>query len=145
MALRGEYDVKAILGQLPRKLRAAAGRAADMTSAWASVGEVLLASVRKNFDAGGRPTPWLPLKSVPSGRNRSAGSRKILVDSARLMRSISYSPRPDGLSMGTNVVYGATHQFGRGSVPARPFLVVQSEDEPKIVAILERYLVGDLR
>jgi phage gpG-like protein len=46
--------------------------------------------------------------------------------------------------VGTNVVYAATHQFGRGAIPARPFLMLQDEDRPAICDVLRDYMLRPL-
>jgi len=109
-------------------------------------GERMLRSIRQNFQAGGRPDSWKPSKKK---------SGKTLIDSARLMNSITYRLEGEVVAIGTNVVYAAAHQFGvdkqvsvRGRakrqvgghhqrtgkgtrhmmLPARPFLLVQDAD-----------------
>lgn len=155
---------------LDRALRSVQHRVIDMTPAWQQVGEHLLGSIRDNFEAGGRPEPWQPLLETTllrraGGRRRAYTKRgdrlrapaarkmaraKVLIDSARLMNSITYQAAPRHVDVGTNVIYGATHQFGRDSgrgapIPARPFLVIQAEDEPVMSGILERYILEPLR
>jgi phage gpG-like protein len=53
-----------------------------------------------------------------------------------------YQVSSDGLSFGTDRVYGATHQFGdpERNIPERPFLGVSSDDEREILEILSEYL-----
>lgn len=70
-------------------------------------GLVLLRSIAQNFKAGGRPMRWHPSKRAL----REGG--KTLIDTARLMRSISMRVLGKMLTVGTNVVYGAIHQLGR--------------------------------
>lgn len=109
-------------------------------------GERMVRSVRLNFSAGGRPNPWKPTKK-PRG--------KTLIESARLMNSITYQVDGEMVAIGTNVVYAAAHQFGVDKqvsvaartkrhlggrrlragkrnrhmfLPARPFLLVQTSD-----------------
>lgn len=69
-------------------------------------------SIRMNFDAGGRPTPWTPRKTV-SKRQRG---RKLLVISGALK---NVSARPDTVNLKVELTtdprasaYAATHQFG---------------------------------
>jgi|SRR5579871_3581557 len=47
-----------------------------------------------------------------------------LLDSGRLRNSIQVTPTQTGISVRTNLVYAATHQYGRDHIPARPFLPV---------------------
>ena len=92
---------------------------------------------------------------------------KTLVDSARLMQSITSNASDTGVEVGTNVLYAAIHQFGgtiraktsRGlrfkigkgrdaswatrqsvTIPARPFLGIDAEDEAEIIQIATDWL-----
>lgn len=122
-------------------------------------GERMLRSVRLNFQGGGRPNPWKPSK-------KKAG--KTLIDSARLMNSITYRLEGEVVAVGTDVVYAAAHQFGvdkqvsvpartkrhldgrrlrtgKGTrhmlLPARPFLLVQDSD----LAYLQKRITEHLK
>jgi len=75
-------------------------------------GLVLLRSISKTFKAGGRPVRWKPSK-----RAQLAGG-KTLIDTARLMRSITMKVTGKTLMVGTNVKYAAMHQLG-GKVAGR--------------------------
>jgi len=75
-------------------------------------GLVLLRSVAKTFKAGGRPVRW-----KPSNRAQFSGG-KTLIDTARLMRSITMKVTGKTLKVGTNVKYAAMHQLG-GKVAGR--------------------------
>jgi phage virion morphogenesis protein len=121
--------VKVDARRLRRALRAA-GR--DMGDAWAEVAELILTSVVRNFSAGGRPQRWAPLK---------VGGASHLNKTGRLRNSIVPRSDSDSATVGTNVIYAATHQFGRGAIPARPFLVLQDEDIDEIGRIIGRRIV----
>lgn len=69
-------------------------------------GMVLLRSVSKNFKSGGRPGKWK--KSI---RAKESGGQ-TLVDTARLKNSITMQVEGKKLTVGTNVVYAAIHDFG---------------------------------
>ena len=47
---------------------------------------------------------------------------RILQDTGRLRTSIMFNMSGNTGYIGTNVLYAATHQFGRDNIPARPFL-----------------------
>lgn len=142
-----------------------AAKTGNLTPAMKIIGEIVVRSVKENFRQGGRPEKWKPLSQrtlhgvvgkkgykksgeLRAGSVRRLKDRKILVASKRLMDSISYKEEKDKVTIGTNVVYGALHQFGgkagRGkkvNVPERPFLMVQDEDWPAIKEALEDYLM----
>lgn len=159
-------SIKLQAQDLERAIQTAVTNCHDMRPAWAQVGEYMLGSVESNFDAEGRPDRWEPLKQktllAKAGGKRQAtkrrggftaraqriiGGNKILTASRRLRRSMTYEADSGGVSVGTNVEYAATHQFGRTSgrgapIPARPFLVIQPEDEQEIGKILEQHIAG---
>jgi phage virion morphogenesis protein len=99
-------NIKTLFGILDRKL-------GDMSPIMSHVADVLLYSVRKNFDAGGRPR-WESLsestKTVRKRKGQWPGS--ILVQIGRLRDSIVTAHGKDWASVGTNVKYAKTQQFG---------------------------------
>jgi phage virion morphogenesis protein len=70
------------------------------------IGEIVRTSVKKNFEAGGRPVSWKSSKAAEKE------GRKTLVKTSRLMKSINARAYPDSTAVGTNVVYAAIHQKG---------------------------------
>lgn len=119
-------EIKALLGRLSQRTK-------DLTPVMRTIGQIIRSSVIKNFEEGGRPKKW-----QPSQRALMAGGL-TLVDSGRLKNSINAKASSDRVEIGTNVIYGAIHQLGgkagRGkkvSIPARPFLAVQTEDWTEI-------------
>lgn len=109
------------------------------------IGEILVASIEKNFREGGRysvgeggefvggPTKW-----IESSRAKKQ-SGKTLVDTAQLSTSITYEATASGVEVGTNKIYGAIQHFGGETgrdksvtLLARPYLVVQDEDLEEI-------------
>lgn len=82
--------------------------------------------VAEGFRASSAPSgePWKPLARARA-RNRRKGDRgEPLVDTGRLRASVTTRPRvsEDGFVITADPVYAATHQYGRGAIPARPFL-----------------------
>jgi len=142
----------------------------NLRPAMVIIGEIVQASVIRNFEEGGRPAKW-----DPSGRARATGG-KTLVDKGiggGLEGSISYRASTNSVAIGTNKKYAAIHQFGGktaahiirpknkaalfwpgaghplksvnhpGSrIPARPYLMVQDKDWAEIRAALARYMTG---
>jgi phage virion morphogenesis protein len=152
-----DQPLRDALAQLRRRLD-------DLTPAMSVIGRIVRASVVRNFEAGGRPR-W-PV----SVRARREGGM-TLINSARLMRSVTAQASRDSVAVGTNVAYAAIHQFGGrtgprviepkkkkalrtpygifrrvrhpgSKIPARPFLAVQTEDWTEIAAAVNDYLTG---
>lgn len=86
--------------------------------------------------------PKLSARSI-----RIMSTAAILKDRGRLVRSIRRKALPEGVAVGTNLIYGAIHQFGgpagRGKkvqIPARPYLGVSDEDLSDIKDCLEDFI-----
>lgn len=82
---------------------------------------------------------------APSARAEAEGG-KTLIDTARLMRSITYAADVDHVRVGTNVTYGAAHQSpsddGTGKLkrPKRSFLGINDADLAKLQQIALEHL-----
>ena len=112
-----------------------------------AVKEVMIPSFQKNFDSGGRPG-WQPLADYTVEVRGSA--TPILVRSGALQRTMGQM----GIwtitdqhavieRLPENVWYGNIHQSGsrkKTVIPARPFALIQPEDEEKIVEIFDEWL-----
>lgn len=111
------------------------------------IGEIIVASIEKNFREGGRyavdpndseqyvggPTKWIESKRAKEQ------SGKTLVDTSQLSTSITYVASASGVEFGTNKVYGAIQHFGGETgrnksvtLLPRPYLVIQDEDYEEI-------------
>ncbi len=93
-------------------------------------------SVIKNFIAEGRPKKWEGLSDATLIRRRKGkgtGTATILSDTGILRQSISSIWDKMTAKVGTNLVYGAVHQFGfvRHNIPERPFLMFQQGEAEK--------------
>ena len=131
-------------------------------------GRVLVRSVTENFEAEGRPKAWKPLaESTLFGRlgggsligkkgreltraQKRLSNVKILQDTGLLKNSARAEVTGNTLRVGPSgpaAIYAAIHQFGgkagRGrkvTIPARPFLVVQPEDETELLDLIRRQI-----
>ncbi|MBI2801253.1 MAG: phage virion morphogenesis protein [Gammaproteobacteria bacterium] len=88
---------------------------------------------------------WTPLtdKYLRSKRKReSRNPNAILVRDRTLLDSIRHQTGTDEVSWGTNLPYGATHQFGRPeqNLPARPYLGLSAEDERTVLDVIHDHL-----
>lgn len=115
------------------------------------IGEYLLPAHQDRIAQGISPdgTPFEPLdpKYVTSKRKReSRGVDQILILDDFLHGDLAYQVDAQGLALGTNLVYGATHQFGRSEagIPARPFLGFSDADLDEIELIARDYLADIL-
>lgn len=141
--------IRDMLGDTGRSL-------ADCTELfWDIQAEVFVPSAAQTFDAGGRPVGWPSLSEAYALRKaRAVGHTQILVWSESLMDSVAsesgneYSVREVGkhrMLFGTERPWASVHQDGGGSVPARPFLIVQDEDYEKILDMSVDWLLQNGR
>lgn len=129
--------------QVQRVLAELLHRAEDLTEAFEGIGIYLSGSHDERWDDQQSPdgAPWAPLS--PKYQQRKKRNRdKILVLDELLQGSLAFNASKDSVEFGTNLIYGATHQFGDDSrnIPARPFLGISEDDEAEILEILRDYL-----
>ncbi len=130
-----------------RKLTAALERLAAVCArpreALVEIGEYLLESTEQRFSDQADPEgrPWAPLSPAYQARKKKRKDL-ILVLNGYLADFQAPQVSDDEVSVGTNLVYAATHQFGRpeANIPARPFLGLSDDDRAEILAILTEHI-----
>lgn len=145
-------------------LASAVSRLANPTPLYDDIGGMLVASTQDRFERETGPdgSPW------PQSLRAKFEGGKTLSDTRRLFNSMTHEASADGVSVGTNVIYAAIHQMGgviraktsgglkfRGignggwvtkqsvTIPARPFLGLDADDEKEIANIAGDYVTGD--
>jgi phage virion morphogenesis protein len=132
------------VAQIEQRLGRLAALDGQLTPLMDEIAQALLASTQRRFEdeAGPDGTAW--------AQTKRGGS--ILRDQGHLYQSLT--PEADGHSaaVGSNLVYARIHQLGgeagRGlsvSLPARPFLGLDSEDKAEISALVRDYMLGLIR
>jgi len=133
---------------LRARLLALQSKLADTSQAMSEIAEVMLIGVHDRFDSetapdGGR---WKAHSAATVARR--GGRATILRERGRLIGSIHPASDRTSARVGTNLVYGAIHQFGgrtgRGhaaAIPARPYLGFSAEDMDRIGETLEEWLM----
>lgn len=112
--------------------------AMELTDLAFNIGAILESSTKRRIaDEKTAPdgTPWVPWsESYDETRNHSVHS--LLVGEGDLRDSIQNYSTGTTTRVGTNMIYGAIHQFGGEEVdiaiPARPYLGLSAEDEAEI-------------
>lgn len=145
-----------------RGLGLIATRLDDLFPVLDTLGAALAAETQDTFEreAGPDDTPW------PQSLRAKLSGGQTLIDSGRLVQSISHQVAPDrtSVAVGTNVEYGAVHQFGHVikpvtaqalrfvtaagdtvfaksvTIPARPFLGIGSRADAAIESVLGQWL-----
>ncbi|MGE4827823.1 phage virion morphogenesis protein [Yersinia enterocolitica] len=131
---------------LRQSLRALELAAIDLTPAMRKIAGTLLAETQFNFLDEGRPD-WTPSLAA------EARDGQTLQATGRLMGSVATDYDASHVAVGTNVIYGAIHQFGGETgrnkaveLPARPFLPLtgdgelQPEAEKSVLDTIVRHL-----
>lgn len=77
---------------------------------------------------------WVPLKYRKG---------KALQDTGRLRNSITPRNTKDEAVVGTNVIYAATHNYGRGAIPQRKFLWLSKNMTDEIMKIVGKFSIGE--
>ena len=77
------------------------------------IGAMVLISVQRNFEVGGRPNKWAPLKASTLKKRKSGGGPLVVKGfAAGLLGSIHSETTPSSATVGTDKIYAAVHQFG---------------------------------
>ncbi len=138
------YDDKEVKARLKRLAQVAG----DISPALTEIGEHLIRSHRQRFADGVDPEgkQWEPLAESTLARKKK-NADKVLIEHGDLMGSLHYNNSGNELEFGTNLIYGATHQFGSedGAIPARPFLGISSDDEAEILHIIDDHIAAALQ
>ena len=122
--------------ELERVLHNAANHMTHTAPLMEDISRALLSETMMNFQLGGRPA-WAGLSPLTIARRRG-GAGAILQDTGELKRSIKATHSNDTATVGSNLKYAPTHQFGArqgefgrsdrntplpwGNIPARPFI-----------------------
>lgn len=117
-----------------------------------AIKEVLIPSFQQNFAAGGRPA-WKPLADYTVEVRGS--SKPILVRSGNLQRTMGHESiwtvTDDHAviqKLPASVWYGVIHQAGSNKtipIPARPFALIQPQDEEKIEQVFSDWIEQQAR
>lgn len=136
-------DIRINDAQLQAGLQRLAAQLGDLRPFFADVGETLLNSTRARFRSQTAPdgTPWQALSPAYAARKRR-NPGQILTLYGHLRGLLVYRADRDRLRIGTPLIYGATHQFGRGRIPARPFLGLSVADRGDLLAALSATLAS---
>lgn len=130
-----DADVQAALKKLIAKL-------GSLGPVFRDIGESLLISHRERFDRAVSPegVPWPDLSPAYQQRKRRNRDKILVLDG--WLRQLHYTANDTELDLGTDRIYGATHQFGDPSrnIPARPFLGLDEAERATVLDIIEEWL-----
>ena len=134
------------VNRLKQKLQSQANNLLNLQPLWQLVGMyVQKQTIKERFDKEQAPdgTKWKPLSPARVKqrlKRHKSGSMKILQDTGELRRSVQYEAKQTYVRIGSNLIYARTHQFGRGKIPARPFLGVTPNERQHINDMFRAYM-----
>lgn len=127
-------------------LRALQDKLGDLRPFYQDLGEALLNSTRRRFETQTAPhgSPWAALSPGYKQRKKKHKDLVLTLD-GYLRGTLDYRATKDELRVGTPLIYGAAHQFGRPEIhlPARPFLGLSDEDRQDALDILAEWLQAE--
>ena len=106
-------------------------------------------STEENFKNEGRPDKWIDLAESTKKQREKKGHwpGQILQVTGQLAASINTYYDNDSAVIGSNLDYAAIHQLGGQAgknksvdIPARPYILLQKEDEKNIIDAITDYL-----
>lgn len=138
--IRIDYDDAAVRQSLKKLL----DKLGNLTPVFQDIGESLLISHRERFDRAISPDgiPWAELSPDYQKRKRRNRDKILVLDG--WLRQLHYAASDAELDLGTDRIYGATHQFGDASrnIPARPFLGLDEAERATVLDLLEEWLAS---
>lgn len=151
------------LREMTKKVRRALGKA-DTQELLATIGSEIVATTNRRFEAGKDPNggKW------PVSLGAREENRKTLIKTGRLRDSYTREVGHDSVEVGSNAKYAAIHHFGcviraknakalqfrigesfvmkkAVTMPARPALGLNGEDEDHIMETTEDWIAGFVR
>jgi len=95
------------------------------------LGEMFVNSVRDTIEQEGRPDAWLPrLANYPWPPLRKTNY---------MYDTIHYTLTEDSIDISSDAYYAEYQDKGTSHIPARPFFLLQTEDEQQMEDLLFRY------
>lgn len=144
-------------------------RGGDLSPVFSDMGEHMVNSTHDNFENSTSPDgePWAANSEATfasmlgasdtnqSGRLNRRGSNRVaskqpLIMNHTLMQSIHYEAASAGVTIGTNMVYGAMMHYGGtkadyphlwGDIPARNYLGASAADETILTDLITNHLI----
>jgi phage virion morphogenesis protein len=81
--------------------------------------------------------PWKAWSARYAAKRGSGKS--LLMNEGNLVDDIQFQVSGSEAIVGSSLIYAATHQMGRGKIPARPFLGISESNETALLRILDQW------
>lgn len=138
--IRIDYDDAAVRQSLKKLL----DKLGNLKPVFQDIGESLLISHRERFERAISPDgiPWAELSPDYQKRKRRNRDKILVLDG--WLRQLHYIANDAELDLGTDRIYGATHQFGdpARNIPARPFLGLDEAERATVLDLLEEWMAS---
>lgn len=114
----------------------------DFTPVTRKLAGIMLDAVEENFEQEGRPVAWQPLSEERKEQRRRKGTwpGKILQDTGQMAAAVQPDYDNKSATVSNNKVYAPTQHFGRGGIPARPFMHLAFQDTLEMEDVLRVFL-----
>jgi len=138
------FDLRELDG-LAKMLEQAKLSSSDRMQLLRNIGAEVEAQTQERFDSQMSPEgkKWQDLaeKTKRYYARRFPGMRRsILVGEGGLRDSIESQVDDWSVLVGATKIYAATHQFGRGKIPARPYLGISTSNATDIMMVAQQFL-----
>ena len=142
-------EIKLNNKEIERYLLELAKKAENLRPVMKNIAGILAYSTEENFKSEGRPDKWKDLADSTKKQREKNGHwpGQILQVTGQLASSINTYYDNDSAVIGSNLEYAAIHQLGGQTgknksvdIPARPYILLQQEDEKNIIDVITDYL-----
>ena len=142
-------EIKIDNKEVEQALLETARRTEDLRPLMKNIAGIMADSTEENFKEEGRPDKWQELAEATIKQRKKTGHYpgQILQVSTQLATSISTFYDDESAVIGSNLDYAAIHQLGgnagknkKVSIPARPYLLLNSDDYAEIIEATTDYL-----
>lgn len=144
-----QIEIKLNNKEIEKYLLELAQKAENLRPVMKNIAGILAYSTEENFKTEGRPDKWIDLAESTKKQREKKGHwpGQILQVSGQLAASINTYYDNDSAVIGSNLDYAAIHQLGGQAgknksvdIPARPYILLQKEDEKNIIDAITDYL-----
>ena len=138
-------EIKLNNKEIEKYLLELAKKAEDLRPVMKNIAGILAYSTEENFKSEGRPDKWIDLAELTKKQREKKGHwpGQILQVTGQLASSVNTYYDNDCAIIGSNLDYAVIHQLGGQAgrnksveIPARPYILLQQEDERNIIDVI---------
>lgn len=142
-------EIKLNNKEIEKYLLELAKKSENLRPVMKNIAGILAYSTEENFKSEGRPDKWVDLAESTKKERQKKGHwpGQILQVTGQLASSVNTYYDNDCAIIGSNLDYAAIHQLGGNTgknhsaeIPARPYILLQNEDQKNIIDEISIYL-----